>query len=189
MDGWMDGGEGERTHTHTHTHERTHTNTRTHEHTNTRTRANTHTNTRTHEHTNTRTSEHTHTHTHTHTAPPQPQLSCVCVMGRGCPPSERANERTQDVPPPSEQRSEQRSEQKRRESLWQQQQLYSIPLAHSLTRSTAATHGLSYYTTDRLSAVSPRATNTHIHNHHTRSQLNTTEPKLVQSDDMSDWVN
>ena len=67
----------------------------------------------------------------------------MCDGGGGCPPSERANERTQDVPPPSERANERTKERtKRRESPWQQ---LLHPLLHSLTRSL--THPTVYTTT------------------------------------------
>ena len=79
----------------------------------------------------------------------------------------------------------------------------STPLTHGtgpFDRLTAM-DGLSPYTTGRHTRSRPpdslrshrvpqTHTHTHTHTHSpTRSQLTATEPKLVQSDDMSDWVN
>ena len=201
-------------HTHTHTHEHTNTHTHTHKRTHTRTSEHTHEHTSSttvavcvwwggcppSERVNKRTKKRTkrrespwqqllHPLAHSLAQPRHPHP----VPGTLSPPTP-ASQPTTTTTPRSVVSARQAGDMLRKRHT---------ELTHTVVpaRSTVSQRygGMGYHITpptdtlgaDRLYAVSPRATNTHthIHNPHTRSQLTTTEPKLVQSDDMSDWVN
>ena len=199
MEGGREGSERTRTHERARTHERTntrtheHTNARTHEHTNTRTHE--HMNTHTHTHTNTH--EHTRTHTNTSTtvavieedAPPSERANERTkerTKRRESPwwqllhpPTHSLTHAHRTLPPPASQPGSQPANSiggaHHPRSVVSTRQAVTCCDSTPLTHGTGpfdhltAGDGLSHYTTDRLSAVSPSATNTHIHSPHSLS--------------------